>query len=316
MKYASLAALLLAAAVADSLAQESPIAPPLPTTTPPAASAPTSAPATQPLDLSTPQKALKALIVATRSGDLAAARQAVLFPTAQDRETFDLLVAPEVARIRLARTAIARLGAGAADLFPEMEGINASLDEQIQNVDTLKLQRDGHHATLSRVLPPVPDAAPASPATARRPATRSTTSAATSAPTPPASVAPATAASAPAPAADRDDDDEPTNLVRLEADNAWHWRVVAVRLADNPEPEELPSLRHSVPATIDLYDRLRQALESGQITTAAALKEQLDAGELAVMGQALPEPETTSSAPATRITSQPATAPDQKIDTP
>lgn len=121
------------------------------------ATQPASPPATRPdtlsVDLSTPRKTLRSLIVASRFGDAAGARQCFLFKDPAEEEIYRATIEPQIVELRLIRHAVARFGAEGREQFPATNAMEDALDEQVKNIDTLELKQDGPAATLARVTP-------------------------------------------------------------------------------------------------------------------------------------------------------------------
>ncbi|MEI8194562.1 MAG: hypothetical protein WCI73_01495 [Phycisphaerae bacterium] len=256
---------------------------PAPATMPAAVT--TSAPATQPrLDLTTPQAALKSMLLAQAMGDLAAVRKCLVFPTPRDRETWEYEAAPWVARVGLAQAAVARFQPVGGDDVILLHEVQEATTGQIKGIAGLKLVVRGTHATLRRDV-------------------AATTQAATSTATR---------------AADDADDAAILAALDLQQDAAGQWRVVAGAgdLASKVEPEEFAALKKAVPAKLELYARLQKEIEdsAGPLADFAAYQAKLDAGEALIMEQILNDPDKPATLPATLPATRPALAEPPPLD--
>lgn len=283
--WAMMAILLLAGtAPADTLpAHSRPYLPPLPAT----------APATQP-HAGTPQAAMAIFLRASRVGDLAAARDALHLTTPAQRETFDVLLAPVIARTRLFRAAESRWGGQARHALPLTE-IETDIDERLAQLEQLQLHTDGNTATLL-----APEAATAPEPAATAPATA----------TAPAGDDPDLPA--PDPNSPQPDPLPPLSFART----TQGWKLLPEGLFHPVDPIDLAGMKAISAAEVALAAALETQIAAGAIPTPEALLERLEEGRAAIMANALLNPEeipatlpATAPATATAPASQPADAP-------
>lgn len=275
---------------------------PAPATMPGASTVTTaSAPATQPqLDLATPQGALKSMLRAQGTGDLVTVRKCLVFPAQRDREAWEYEVAPWVARVGLARAAVARFKPTGGEDVILLHEVDEAITGQIKGIGRkgggLKLTVRGNHATLRR---------------AGGGGAAATTQAGTNTQV---VTAPARTPAGPGERGGGGDDSDEAGggsveALELQLDAAGQWRVIAGvgDLVTKIEDEEFVALKKAVPAKLELYTRLRKEIElaDGTIADYDAYLAKLEAGEALIMEQILNDPEK----PATLPTTLPATRP-------
>lgn len=267
-------------------------------TSAPATNVTTTAPASMPVrkplavhkvkvDLSTPRAALKTVLLAEKYGDEEALRQGMTFEHAKAQEWFDLLILPQMERMKLVRAAATYFN----ETDEELVAFDLEMGEQLDGIEAFKVTQEGRKATIESNLPP-------EMGLTTRPATPPTT--------PPTTTPTTMPATEKADKEETGEEDEVIAEFEQDKDNLWHIRGESVLWA--LEDEELPSLRHSVPAIRELYKQL--ALQLGtEIKSVAELQAKLEAGEQLIMGQTLEAPELPATLPSTLPSTLPGTQP-------